>query len=248
MSKYVIEQPPATSGNATRDIMAMRSYLYRMNENLQLALSSLTAENFSSTGLSQVRGDAAAKEKAQAQEQEYLALRSLIIKTADTVQAEIEELEAELHGEYVALSDFGAYQESVSNEISATATGIVQSYGYDAQLHALELAQASFETYQVTTEQYIKSGLLYYDGAVPRYGVAVGENLTTVTVDGQEVLSRQGLCATFTSDRLSFWMGGTEVAYVSNEQLHITAAEIDQIDMGNWRISHSGGFSITWIG
>lgn len=246
MSKYIIEQPPKRTGVTATDLVNVYSYLYRMNDNLQIALANLGAENFTPEGLKSVQK--ADKEQAEKQEQEYLTLRSLIIKTADTIQQEMDEIVQTLEGEYLAISDFGTYRESVTAEIVATANEIVQSYGYDAQLQALSDANASFGDYRTTTEQYIKTGLLYFDGAIPRYGVAVGEKLTTVVVDGQTVLSRQDLCATFTSNRLSFWQGGVELAYVSNSQLHIAAADVDRMDMGSWRISHTYGFTIEWIG
>lgn len=248
MSKFVIAQPPQLTGDQKRDMAQVFSYLYRMNENLQIALSSLDAGNFTTDGLEEVRGGTAAQERQAAQAQEMGNLRSLIVKSASRVEAEMDALEETLKGEYLAISDFGTYRESITNEILATAEGVVQSYGYDAQIQALADAGASFHDYQTQTEQYIKTGLLYYDGSVPRIGVAVGENLTTVIVDGEEVLTRSDLCATFTSDRLSFWMGGVEVAYVSNSRLHIAAADVDQMDVGSWRISHTDGFTVEWVG
>ena len=84
---------------------------------------------------------------------------------------------------------------------------------------------------------------------MPRYGVAVGEKLTTVEVDGETLLARTDLCATFTADKLSFWQHGQEVAYVSNSKLYITALEIlGSITLGNWRITHTDGFTVEWIG
>jgi len=248
VSRYVIEQPPTMKTATEENIRQIYSYLYRMNTNLQVALSSLNADNFTEQGLTEVRGGASTNAEKADRQQEAMNLRSLIIKTADTVQAEMDQLEATLRGEYLAISDFGTYQETVSNEIVATANEIVQSYNYDAQIQALADAGASFQDYQVTTEQYVKTGLLYYEGAVPRYGVAVGENLTTVIEDGEVVLERSGLCATFTSDRLSFWQGGVELAYVSNNQLHIANADLGQMTMGSWRVSHTDGFTIEWAG
>ena len=247
MSKYVIAQPPQLTGEQEQDMRALYSYLYRMNENLQVALSSLNSENFTETGLTEVRG-VSPEQQAKSREQEIVSLRSLIIKTADTVRSEMDRLEMTLRGEYVAVSDFGTYTASVQNEIEATATGILQSYHFSEQIEALQAAEASFADYQQTTEAYIKSGLLYMDGDTPVHGVAVGKNLTTQIVDGVEEISRYNLCAMFTADRLSFWQGGVEIAYLSNNRLHIAQAEVDTMNTGSWRIGHTDGFSIEWVG
>ena len=79
--------------------------------------------------------------------------------------------------------------------------------------------------------------------------MAVGESLTQVEVDGEMVLTRTDLCATFTSDKLSFWQAGVEVAYVSNTTLYIRDLRIlGTIRLGDWEIRHDNGFEITWIG
>ena len=94
-------------------------------------------------------------------------------------------------------------------------------------------------------------GLLYYEDTIPRYGVAVGENMTTVIVDGKEVINRQNLCATFTSDRLSFWMSNAEIAYVSNRVLHIAAAQVEEMTIHEqWKMYEDAdqGLCIEWIG
>ena len=249
MSGYTFTPPPALNGSNEQKILQVYSYLFRMNEQLSYTLNNLTPENFAGqTGqqLAAVVDGSAAKQEAA---QQYDTLKSLVVKTADVVRHEMDMLETELASKYLAISEFGKYQEDMTAQIRATAEGIIQQYGFQAQLDDLGSSADAFDSYIVKTDQYIKTGLLYYEGTVPRYGVAVGENLTTVEVDGQQVLTRNNLCATFTSDRLSFWMGGVEVAYVSNNKLYIANAEITgQLITGNWRISHEGGFTVQWIG
>lgn len=247
MSTWTYAMPAALSGTTDQKLLQIYSYLFRMNEQIRLALGDINAENMTEATIQEISGgaDAVSKKEAQASAD---TLKAFIIKTADVIESEMGELETSIAARYLARSEFGTFQESLQATIRATADAVVQSYGYTASIGDLAEGIADYEDYKVTTSQYIKTGLLYFDGVTPRYGVAVGENLTTTIIDGETVLTRQDLCATFTSDRLSFWMSGAEVAYVSNSKLHINAAEIDQVDVGSWRISHTDGFTIEWTG
>lgn len=249
MSGYTFSAPPALTGSEKQQLQAMYNYLYRMNENLNVALNNLSGEKVLQQMHQQIVDATGGETPKDALQAQYDALKSLVIKTAHTVRQEMTVIVTQLEGKYLAISEFGQYQENMEATIRATAEGILQEYGYESKLDDLSNSASLFDEYIVKTDQYIKTGLLYYDGSVPRYGVAVGENLTTVVVDGVTILQRNNLCATFTSDRLSFWMGGIEVAYVSNNKLYIAEAEIaGAITMGNWRMSRSGGFKIQWIG
>lgn len=119
--------------------------------------------------------------------------------------------------------------------------------------------------YKSHTEQYIRTGLLYYEKAIidgvevsiPRIGVAIGEDITTITVTNPEtgeeeiLLNRQGLYTTYTSDKMSFYLNDEEVAYISNGKLYINEAEIFgfKLKMGKWSINTSDNFwNLEWEG
>lgn len=247
--KFAMDMPASPRGTTEQQLQKLYRYMYRMTEQLNLALNNLDAGNFIDETGEAITGAASTKEVSRELTAQYDSLKSLIIKTADTVRSEMDEVAMELRGSYLALSEWGEFQEALTGQITATASGVVQQYGYDAQLEAAAEGIADFQTYKTQTGQYIKTGLLYYDGAVPRYGVAVGEQLTTVIVDDEEVLTRTDLCATFTADKLSFWQSGVEVAYISNTTLYITDLRIlNRIRLGDWEIRHDNGFEITWIG
>jgi hypothetical protein len=248
VSTYTFPPPSALTGaDADAKLAQLYSYIYRMNEQLRIALADINIENMTEETRETLIGNTGAATKKDVQTNAE-TLKSYIIKTANVIESEMEQLETSLASRYLARSEFGTFRESLQATIRATADAVVQSYGYSSSISDLADGIADYEDYKLTTSQYIKTGLLFYEGMVPRYGVAVGENLTTTVVNGETVLTRQDLCATFTSDRLSFWMSGVEVAYVSNAKLHINAAEIDQVDVGNWRISHTDGFTIEWTG
>ena len=90
---------------------------------------------------------------------------------------------------------------------------------------------------------------MYYDGAAPVYGVAVGQDLTCREVDGEKVVEQNNFRAVFTATRLSFWQDATEVAYVSNNRLYITNITVlDSIGIGSWRMDSGSGLTFKWIG
>ena len=147
---------------------------------------------------------------------------------------------------YVAQSEFGTYVEAAAADIEANATGITQMYEYAASLGILGNGESDVDITDIETwsQAYIKSGLLYYDNATPKFGVAVGDVKTLVTIDDHEVVNRQNLLATFTSDRLSFWQSGNEVAYLSSGSMYFPSAHISggSIEIGG---SESGGQHVT---
>lgn len=242
--------PPQLRGDEKQQLTQLRSYLYQMQQQLNIALEQVTPEALAEQiAAAQAAGAKLPDNTDATLSAAYNKLKSIIIKTADTVRTEMDTLEVELAGAYVAQGTMGSYYEELSSLVQADAAAVVQTYGFESQLTAASDAISNIETYNVNTEQYIKTGLLFYDGDVPRYGVAVGEKITTVVVDGETLLERQGLCATFTSDRLSFWQNEVEVAYISNNKLYINEAHVlSRLFIGSWVIDTSYGLAIKWGG
>ena len=194
---------------------------------------------------------------------EYEAIRSLIIKTADTIRVK-EKIESLLNSvealngkvanikrEYVAVSDFGTYLEKLNSEISINPDAITQYYRFFSELQTnVDALTASFENYKVNTEGYIRTGIVYYDEqGVPVFGVAVGQNLSTVEMDGDTVVEQKNFRATYTASKLSFWQDATEVAYVSNNRLYISNITVlNSITVGKWELSTKRGMAFKWIG
>ena len=263
--------PPILRGDERAQLVQIRSYLYQMQEQLQFALEQVTPETLAKAISDQTKLEQLPDDTAPTLAAAYNKLKSIIIKTADTIETEMDTLVTNFESTYLAQSTFGTFQENLTNTITQTANAVVQTYGYDSQLSNISdnvtgltgdvgdlndtLASVNtnifnIEQYNINTEQYIKTGLLYFDDdSVPRYGVAVGEKLTTIVVDGQTVIERSGLAATFTSDRLSFWQNELEVAYISNNQLYIQEVSIlSRLFIGNWVIDQSNGFLVKWVG
>lgn len=239
-----LSTPPRLMGDTADQLRQITSYLFQLQRDLNVALDSVDS----------VAKEAAEITAATAAENTVSAtaksLKSLIIKTAGVIQKEMDEWTQTLSGTYLAISDFGTYQEEVSQEITATATEIVNNFGFNSTLEAyrarieeLEADNTLLNTYKVQTEQYTKTGLLYYDEFdVPVYGYAVGEVLTRVIVNGEETVRREDLMATWSAGRLNFWQGGNIVAYYANNKMYVTDGEfLNSLQIGDWIITTAGG-------
>lgn len=246
------------------------NYLYQLAELLGVYLGNV--ENTSATPAvveSKPAESAVAEQVGVSTEEQYAALKSLIIKTADQVTVQrtspqinslngavidtlnkINDLGNKMSEEYVAISDYGTYLEQINMELQANPDAITQYYSFYSDLNAnIDKVSAAFENYKVGTEGYIRTGIVYYDGAVPVYGVAVGQNLTATEVDGEVVVDQTNFRATYTAKKLSFWQDEDEVAYVSNNRLYITNITVlNGMNIGQWEVTTAGGLKFKWTG
>ena len=253
-----VETPPHLSGKTEQQVKQLYGYLYRLSENLNIALNNLDGESFFGNVTANAKENA--KDISSPREDNtagtYNELRALIVNTANIVQSEMDILESELHSEYSALSEeWGTYRENITTIIESTAHSVVQTYHYDSQLEALREEAAGFSAYQIATEGYIKQGFIDYDeNNVPILGIAIGQGLTstTVTINGEEYeqIDNSQSCAFYTANKVSFRINGQEVAYVSNRKLYIGDAEITgtMVIGSKWLMDATNGLTFKWIG
>lgn len=243
--------PASPAGSLRQQVMQQYAYLFQMAQQLNLALEQLEqAGSGTVRAAGAASGGAAGGTKLAAADRQYQKLRSMIVKTADQVRHTREELTARLQEEYVAVSDFGSYVASLSAYLEANPEAVTQYYSFFSDLKAdVEAVDAAFRHYKVDTEGYIRTGIVSYDGAVPVYGVAVGQDLVCREVDGEQVVEQNNFRAVFTAQRLSFWQDSTEIAYVSNNRLYITNITVlEGMSIGEWEISSENGLVIRWMG
>ena len=228
----------------------LRTYLFRLAEQLNLALASLDGGAPSSQ-----TAQGAASDAPVSAAETYSALRSLIANTAEAVRAELSHTESGLRADYTALSQsFGALSESISDSIEVTAGAVVRSLGYDAAIDALNARQAGFEEYRVRTEGYIRQGFIDYDEhGAPIVGIAIGKGLTAteVTVDGVTYtrFDTNQSCAFYTADRVSFRLNGREAAYISSSRFCMAEGAVTgALSIGSWRLDPSRGLAVKWVG
>lgn len=240
-----LKEPPVLSD------VQLYGYLREMTRQLNLALQQVDSGSFVTAG-SGLGATVSAQAQTAAQaavQDEANQLRSLIIKTARIVEERAQQIEQTLESSYVAISDFGQYEEQIKNDIIADSSGILQTFEQSATIQSLIEKTTSFDSYAEETKGYIKTGIIDYNGNEPIIGVAIGQGLKETTENGKTVVSKVGLSATFTSEKLSFYDGGNEVAYLSNNELNISNARIlNKMTFGKWEITRSNGFTIKYVG
>lgn len=151
---------PNIKGTTEREqLKEMQSYLYQIVEQLQFALNTIegSQQNTSTEVKSQmpvriIQSTPTASTMSWGRgglsedQATFQAIKPLIIKSADIVNAYYEEINARLEGLYVAQSDFGAFAEKTSQDIEATSTDTTQKFnniqviitGLDSKAGSLE--------------------------------------------------------------------------------------------------------------
>lgn len=252
-----INSPNITGANDAQSLAQIKSYLYQLSGQLNWAFSTLDAPAAAGSSDIVMVGDntPSTKNDSEKTAETFAELKGLIIKSADIVDAYYTEINNRLSGVYVAQSEFGTYTEQVSKEMVDTAKETVESYHFDSRMDGIDQSLAGFAAYQQHTEGFIRKGFIDYDSSgVPIIGIAIGQNLrsTTVTVDGQtlERLDSAQSCAFYTADKVSFRIGGNEVAYVSNRKLYILDAQVTgSLTIGDWLFTHgAAGLVVRYTG
>ena len=235
--------PNITATNDTGKLAQVQSYMYQLVEQLNWAMKNVVTEASASTAAA--GGAVATPEQNIEQVQAtFNSIKSLIIKSADIVNAYYDKISAKLEGVYVAESDFGIYAEQTSQEIAATSTAVEQLYT-DLQQILTDIENAEHSVIEI--HAHIKSGLLFYDDAgAPVYGLEIGQR---TEIDGVESFNKY---AQFTADKLAFFdQNGYEVAYISDRKLFISDVEITgSLLMGGFKrmVVPGRGVVTKWIG
>ena len=155
-----------------------------------------------------------------------------------TIQAE--EILSQVENIYSSKTDLGDLEERVSSQISQTAQGITETFSESLSAFSEDLSSVGGEVKELASslDVYIRRGELE-EGV---YGIEIGR-------------SDSNIKARFTNDRLSFYQGLSEVAYVSGSNLYITRAEIlDYLKIGNTTDGYftfdvsENGLEVMWSG
>lgn len=217
MGSMTLAYPSIAGKTSGEQLESMRRYLCTLTDQLNLAdwSASATLREISQAIDADGMTDAERKKELG----NFGQLKALIIKTADYAAANSESFKTQLSGNYVAVSDFGKYWQKATMTVDGNEFGIRQLYDYAAGIN---------NDFAVNSQQYVKTGLLYYNGAVPVYGVGVGNIETTVTKDGETVVDqKKNELVTVTPGRVSFWQGGDEIAYLSAKKLHFPSGTLE---------------------
>lgn len=253
-----LRKPSITGPTDKERLDQMQRYLYQMVEQLQWALQNVDTTNaavVAPVAKSLLPSGINSPSDPQAT---FNSIKSLIIKSADIVEAYYDEISSRLEGLYVAESDFGTYKQETSQDIVETSTNLNRVFnnvqeiksGVDSSLETLseEIGKVDAKAVESAknlsdTIQGIKDGLEAISYAIVEVTANTNSGLlytdaNGVPVYGFEVGQRTTIdgvevfnkFARFTASRLSFYdNNGVEVAYISDRRLYIYNVEITGI-------------------
>ena len=121
--------PNIPNGTPQEQMNYMKSYMYQLVEQLQWALDNIDTQKTAvvstlvQSGSSKPSGSSAIEAEAT-----FNAIKSLIIKSAEIVDAYYEEMNDKFKGEYLAISDFGAYSQQTEQDITTNSENITQAF------------------------------------------------------------------------------------------------------------------------
>lgn len=232
MAEY-IKLPGSPSGTPEQQLQQMYSFLYQMAQTMNVNLKEIgnAALTDEETELMN-RITAAIDSTGKAPELTYSyaeaeSLKSLIIKTAQFVKDEADNIRAVLFGEESAEGQYGNWKRKKGLRVDVTPDGVKQTYSY------AEIVQG-LKTFEINAKNYIKTGFLRTENLLPVYGVAIGKDVVTFAEDGTETYNDSNKVAELTADALSFYQGGNIVAKYTGNKLsfYIGGSEIFYIQSG----------------
>lgn len=249
--------PNITATTPSAQLQQLQSYLFRVVEQLNWALSTIEKsinEGAVSNSIEMPSSQAMTDEEAIST---FNDIKGLIIKSADIVKAYYEEIDSllKLSGEYVAEAAFpdgsAAFIEKTNVDIGANSKNISALFT-DAQTIKSDIKAVTdvLETDESGTKiiganAWVNVGILEYDeNGYPIYGMEIGQ---TNSENGEEISTR---FAQYRSDGVHLYdQNGTEVAWIANNKLRITYAELTgRATLGEFIIDIPRGFTVKWIG
>lgn len=243
MNSMIYEQPPALTGDERAQLQQLYRYLFKLSEQLNTSLEATDRQYrmaIKTRSGSENSDDVFTPEL----DAKYRELRSLIIKTADIVNQKMDRVVTQLNSEFQAISnEWGTFEQNIERTIIDTAENTIEQFDYSEHIYGIDKTVMDGVTYYgITSLGYIKRGIIGFDDQnFPIYGIAVGTELKEKTVikDGKEYqqIDTSQRIATYTSDRITFWANGVELAYFSGDKLFVTRVEVtDGITIGDMHI------------
>lgn len=177
----------------------------------------------------------------------YAALKSNIIKTADIIVRDSQTFSQTLASSEAFQSEFGKLLSVATLQIDGSAVGIRQLYTWH------ETLKSDYGNYVTNSQQYIKDGLLDYDGASPIYGIEVGlisEKIKYIDEDGKEVTVavKNPIKTRITASEWSLWRNDTKICYTNANNIYFPSAHITggSIEIGeHFTVDNSGNLTAT---
>ena len=244
MAEVHFDGPPVLAGSAETKLQQLYSHLgilsNKLNEALMtISIEQLPAEIQRTYSVNTGNNNGENTERKKNNEDEFTRLKSLIIKNAELVKIEMEEIRTTLRGQFEAFSDqFGAYQGEVENQLIVNGRGIEQNYEL---VETLQIKQEENESMIRKINGNIFSGII--DTNTGDVGIAIGYNVTND--DG--TLNMGNRMVTLTADALTFYVNGNRAAWFSNSVFNIENGEVTKsMRMGSyiWQVFTGGAMGL----
>ena len=215
-----IRYPSINGATEAAQLQQLKSYLYQLVDQLNMALKDMGGSSTESYAYTAQKVAAEAYYESTTPSNTFNAIKSLIIKSAEIVQAYYDEIEYKLRGTYMATSDFGTYTSDISSTLIATSESLTQLL---ESVQSIDSRVTGVENQTLETNAHIKTGILdYEENGRPIVGIEVGQ---IVEENGVEIFDKY---ARFTADRMEFYGANKKVpvAWISDRKLYITNVEI----------------------
>lgn len=223
-----ISPPSRPQGSATEQLERLYSYLFRMTEELNLALTGVESSGKDML-YKAVSGEGKTSGKVPSTTAEaYQQLKALVVKTATDVTSNIRKMVTEISQAYVAQSEYGTYSEYLNAIIEASAGGLAATW--DSENKLVVPQSGVFDEYTAVSKLYMKLGIVgeNEDGTLEA-GVVIGTDLQKVTVDDHEYITSKNVYSVLTSDSLSFWQDGVKKAKVSLTDFFVEKMYVEEV-------------------
>lgn len=247
-SNYVAQSEFGTyKAQVTNDIKASADGLQLVINNVQSVLSGdiNTLDNKVDNNMTQVTGDINTLDGKV--DTNMTQVTGDISALSQNVEQNIGNVQEVFDGKISDnLATLNNYQSQITDDINALAAKTSQDLDSAQTILGERISDNLAEI--IRTKGVIKLGLLETVGGEGIYGMEVGSYTVDEETGEQTMTARY---ARFTSDRLAFYGASqTEpVAYISNNKLFITNAEITgTLILGGYRIDTNDGLIFRWVG
>ena len=231
--------PPVFGANINNPAIArqLQDYLFRVHEQLTYVLNNISTENMDDATKTTI-DDASAKAEQVA---------TALPKEVDQLHRDIVQNAADITNAYTAsIENNNKRLETVFNETytAKTETAALQT---DMMSRFEQTAQDIEITFKETNDYAVS-----VDGKLSEFMNEVATNIR-FSIDGIELGKLGSMFSTLLGNtKLSFLQNGVEIAYISNNKMYITTAEIqDKLIIGNenkgffeWRLESNGSLSL----
>lgn len=249
-----IRLPNITATTEKGQLEQIKSYLFQFAQQLDWALNNIDTQATEAT--KKVEATTEQKNAVELAQATFSEVKSLIIKSADIVNAYYEEIRRRLDGEYVAESDFGTYKEETEALLTANSSSInalfknQQTLVEDVDTLGSVLRTDGECTTIIGSEAWCKIGVLSYEASgFPIYGMEIGQ------INTKDEQTMYKAFAQYRSDGVHlFDQNGIEVATIANHKLYITNSEMVNakitggMTIGGYAVSTNNGLTFKWVG